>query len=757
MGDEGLLAKSARSGRAAPTLFDHLIDTERSALCVFKLGTRLQENYCRFFSISDPKRFLKHLQVASLFHDVGKANSDFQRAIRKPGFERQLYRHEHISGVILHLPNVRAWLMPAELDLESIVAAILGHHLKVSRNGAFPWMQPSSEKTSVPHMLADKQVRHVMLRIADLLGLGTPPSLPDAHVSNSDVWAEAKDHGDESAYEFDKSIRKDAQRRRFTAALKAGLIAADAVSSALVREGHTIELWIDENAHIETLTSAKLEGDILKPRRSNVEARTGRAFAYHRFQDLAAKQGPRSLLLAGCGAGKSMAAWRWAQAQTRVRDFSRVVFLYPTRGTATEGFRDYVGWGPETEVALLHASARSELDGIAENPEEPLAGKALGTSERDARLFALAFWRRRYFSATVDQFLGFIENRYASLCLLPALADSAIIIDEVHAFDRHLFDRLVTFLETFDVPVLCMTATLTCSRRCELEKRGKLVSFPTMQDREELADLELEENHPRYELVSVPDEATAFAKAVESFTCGKRVLWVVNTVNRCQLIATRLAELESIVALVYHSRFRLKDRKVAHGKTVAAFQQCQQPAFAVTTQVCEMSLDLDADVLLTELAPVSSLVQRFGRANRHRLGKPEGFTGTIITYQASSAKPYEDSDIVAARDFLASLPPIVSQRALADCLAKHAPPERSGDGFTSFLNGGYWSEPGSLREEDEHGSSPSILEQDLRHVLLALAEKVPIDEYILPLPTPILLCSKKIRAEPSTLSPRRSG
>ena len=40
------------------------------------------------------------------------------------------------------------------------------------------------------------------------------------------------------------------------------------------------------------------------------------------------------------------------------------------------------------------------------------------------------------------------------------------------------------------------------------------------------------------------------------------------------------------------------------------------PAIAVTTQVCEMSLDLDADMLVTEVAPVTAMVQRFGRSNR---------------------------------------------------------------------------------------------------------------------------------------------
>src|SRR5437867_9676942 len=103
---------------------------------------------------------------------------------------------------------------------------------------------------------------------------------------------------------------------------------------------------------------------------------------------------------------------------------------------------------------------------MAANPSEATEGKSFEklTEDRD-RLFALGLWSRRYFSATVDQFLGFIEHDYKSLCLLPALADSALIIDEVHSFDIRMFDCLIGFLRAFDMPVLCMTATLPPSRR----------------------------------------------------------------------------------------------------------------------------------------------------------------------------------------------------------------------------------------------------------------------------------------------------
>ena len=46
----------------------------------------------------------------------------------------------------------------------------------------------------------------------------------------------------------------------------------------------------------------------------------------------------------------------------------RVIFLYPTRATATEGFKDYVAWAPEADAGLIHGTAAYELDGMFANP-----------------------------------------------------------------------------------------------------------------------------------------------------------------------------------------------------------------------------------------------------------------------------------------------------------------------------------------------------------------------------------------------------
>jgi len=64
----------------------------------------------------------------------------------------------------------------------------------------------------------------------------------------------------------------------------------------------------------------------------------------------------------------------------------RVLFLYPTRGTATEGFRDYVSWAPAEEAALAHGTAAYDLEEMFENPADSHAEKDFTSEDR---LYAL--------------------------------------------------------------------------------------------------------------------------------------------------------------------------------------------------------------------------------------------------------------------------------------------------------------------------------------------------------------------------------
>lgn len=161
-----LLAKSRR-GEKEVSLEKHLLDTETCASLIFRLDGRWGQNWCRFFKIQEQEaqaKFLLNLQVAALFHDIGKANEDFYAAVSSPGFKPQTLRHEHLSALVLCLPEARSWLAQNKnLDVDVITAAVLSHHLKASESQItvkddkeaseklknYRWCQPQTLKTSV--------------------------------------------------------------------------------------------------------------------------------------------------------------------------------------------------------------------------------------------------------------------------------------------------------------------------------------------------------------------------------------------------------------------------------------------------------------------------------------------------------------------------------------------------------------------------------------------------------------------------------
>lgn len=753
VGQDPLLAKSQRDGREALTLEQHLFDTEHTARLIFDRNQRWFRNFCRFFKIEEEanrEKFLLNLRVAGLFHDLGKANKDFQENVcsRKTSYTQTL-RHEHLSALILQLPEIQKWLRHnPELDLDIISAAVLSHHLKASEAGDRKWCQ-SSRGTTLQLYLQHPEVKNVLEKIRAVGKLPEIPPLPiESWSSQSSVWNQALKNGKKAAEKcweiLDEIIDEDEPdaelmaKRALLLATKVGIIVADSAASALVREGKEFDTWIKETVYTDALTPEKIESDILIPSTEEIKRqRNSTTFELRNFQKQTAKLGKRALLITACGSGKTRAGFEWLKEQSKNYDIGKIVFLYPTRATALEGFKGYISWAPEDSAAHLTGTSEYELKELRENPDdnESTKDKDFQLSESEARLYALAYWSRRYFSATVDQFLSFMEHNYRAMCLLPVLADAAVVIDEVHSFDRRMFDNLIAFLQTFDLPVLCMTATLPKSRKEELRKAG-LKIYPTLEARAELEDLEEQESHPRYRLELV-SKSTAFDQAKKAFSFSedrKRVLWVVNQVERCQTLADELAKQLGIEVISYHSQFTLQDRQKIHKKTVAAFSRKSQDAvIAVTTQVCEMSLDLDADILITELAPISSLVQRFGRANRHR-ARGDEFRATLLVYEPEEPKPYTDAEIKAAKAFIDNLDSEdLSQRRLAEKLEEHALKEPMADGKARFLVSGYYAIPGNLRDIKDIKRA-CILDCDRTAVEDCIKNNQPWDGYVIDVP-----------------------
>jgi CRISPR-associated endonuclease/helicase Cas3 len=725
-----LLAKRTPPNGKPKTLVEHTRDVVDSAAALFgtpEIPSRLCRAWLRFFRLdpdADWGAFLKNLRAACLFHDWGKANDGMQ-GVLAGGPGPQLFRHEHLSVLMLGFEGVDRWVRQRrDIDWDVVLAAVGSHHLKFGDREFAEETLGETVRMQIDH---DDFSGKLLKLTSEGLGLTGSPSFPTQRhwgfVNDPATTFNPSELRDELKDARLRSMNVDGDSRMLFA-VRAALIAADAAGSGLPRTGRRIDWIRGQFSETPTCDARTIEGVI----RGRIEdlTRRGKWSKWNEFQDHCEALPDRALLLAPCGAGKTLAAWRWIVGRVKNRPVNRVLFLYPTRATATEGFKDYVSWAPEAHAGLMHGTAGYDLDGMFD-AEDPRAGKNF--ADLDPRLFALQHWSKQIVSATVDQFLGFMAYGYGPVCLLPLLADSVIVMDEVHSFDRAMFSAVLGFLKAFDVPVLCMTATLQKGRRDQLQHLVEQVYGPDDYP----SDLIDTAGKARYR-VSQIDEAKVEQRVRDAAQNDKRVLWVVNQVSRAQATTARLGGLGGPL-VCYHSRYKLNDRVDRHRETIEAIKAGKPAAVAITTQVCEMSLDIDADLLVTEECPITSLIQRMGRCRRGRDELEMKGLGEVLVYKPAEEKVYKKDDLAGLDDFLKFLiaKGAVSQTDLETGLDQFAPRTADAPKLNSFLTSGPYALGGddSFRDIEEFNVN-AVLAGEVAAYLAA--NKVEQPGYVLPVP-----------------------
>jgi|BioPla2DNA2_1021312.scaffolds.fasta_scaffold05578_3 CRISPR-associated endonuclease/helicase Cas3 len=243
---------------------------------------------------------------------------------------------------------------------------------------------------------------------------------------------------------------------------------------------------------------------------------------------------------------------------------------------------------------------------------------------------------------TIDQALmSILPFRHQSLRLL-GLARNILIVDEVHAYDAYmhtLLQHLLEFHAALGGSAILLSATLPMHQRQDLiasfckvlgcdsvsvqETAYPLVTRVSANGLEELPITPDSRSH-RY----VQVELTSSLEDVEdrlrgAVTGGQCACWVRNTVKDAILAYERLSALfgKERVTL-FHARFAMGDRLTIERKVLKQFgkestREERQGQILIATQVVEQSLDLDFDVMVTDLAPMDLIIQRSGRLHRH--------------------------------------------------------------------------------------------------------------------------------------------
>jgi len=693
------------------------------------------------------QRFERIGSVAAAIHDLGKANDHFQGLVNPGEWPNrrgrlQGLRHEWVSLLLANQTILRDWLLPAvggdELDWSIALWAATGHHPGYDR--ASPPTSPLNRGEGSEIILLTEHADFVgtLQWMGEVFGLGPPPAVPDITLSLA--------IGKESAlarlrrWEMESTKRwrpTDAATRALVAALKASLVSADVAGSALPKTLACEEerrRWIKRS--LDTAPTSEQLSQLIADRLGcGPEAVNGRLRPFQR--EVAEQEALVTFVKAGCGTGKTLAAYHWACNRWPGR---RLYFCYPTTGTATEGFRDYLldeqaGAG-RFGADLFHSRRDVDFDvvlGVRSDHEPGQQQELTAEDEIVARIASLDAWSTPIVSCTVDTVLGLIQNHRRGLFSWPALVGAAFVFDEIHAYDDSLFGALLRFLEaTKGIPVLLMTASLPDDKfealaSCVARRGGTL---PVVAGPKEIEGL------PRYHRSGESSRDWPLDDVRAEVDAGGKVLWVCNTVRRAMDAAARTRE-SGLTPIIYHSRFRYVDRVEQHRALIETFRS-DYGALAICTQVAEMSLDLSATLLVTDLAPVPSLIQRLGRLNR-RAERGDPARPLIVVEPRSEAgalrpAPYEEGQLLAALRWLDGLPRAnISQTDLARVWEEQASGERSVAARTksAWLDGGPVTRVGELRQ-----GSPGITVVMAQDAAELRAGTRKLAEVALPMPPP---------------------
>ena len=378
------------------------------------------------------------------------------------------------------------------------------------------------------------------------------------------------------------------------------------------------------------------------------------------------------------GSGKTEAALMLAHRLIATGSADGLYVALPTMATANamfdrlaSAYRNLFADDPTPSIALAHG-ARDMHEGFRAvmsrggRKESPYSDKgAADEASEITASAACAAWiaddRRRTFLAdagagTIDQaLLSVLPSRHQSLRLL-GLMRRVLILDEVHAYDAYMqreMERLLEFQAGLGGSAVLLSATLPLLARERLTDafaRGlgvdtdgdcRGMDYPLATIR--AADVETSTSIPgrpgRARTLPVRflrslDEA--LGEVEQAADSGKAVLYIRNTVDDA-LDAHAALKARGLAPCLFHARFALVDRLDIERRVVDTFGKHGTPRdrrgndgrgqVLVATQVVEQSLDLDFDVLVTDLAPIDLLIQRAGRLWRHerreRHGKPE--------------------------------------------------------------------------------------------------------------------------------------
>ncbi len=547
--------------------------------------------------------FWPRVALAVCLHDLGKSCSGFQELVRRG--TRFPHRHEVLSVLFV------SWILRdnSSEDANWVAAAVLTHHKDWPEiDQRYPPADAYLDELDGLDALRPQISEDFLLNAESIVRteiwpeLSTSWRIPEAWTHCvSEEWIPKDPVRElrsllESARAF---IRKNEQLESTAAQVIGGIL----LRGSIILADHSGSAW--EQLRVLPRILPQIS--------------TGKSLFPHQIQ-VGDHQG-NAILIAPTGSGKTEAALLWAARQASVVSGNPVIYyLLPYQASLNAMHRRLaLVFGGEF-VTLQHSRAvqaiyRQLLD------KEYTAKDAERTAKRERNLASLHVKPLRI--STPYQLLKGAFQLRGHEALWTASTSALFILDEVHAYET---ERLAVMLATLrhlcrslDGRALVMSATLPSYLS---EVLSTILPGASMFRADAKTLKEFCRHQIRLLDGSLLDESTAQAICMDAEN-GMSVLVVATTVGRAQEIWRSLQGRTRCPLELMHGRFHADDRSAKESELQkakgvgASFPK--RSVILVATQVVEVSLNVDFDVLYSDPAPLEALLQRFGRINRERL------------------------------------------------------------------------------------------------------------------------------------------
>jgi CRISPR-associated endonuclease/helicase Cas3 len=630
-----LWAKTNKGNTQTHSLIHHLIDVAQVTLALWDQS--FPEATRRYFAQAmalDQASTRRWLAFVTGLHDLGKACPVFQsqhaaskQTLSRRGlsFEEQRVRVKTPHGLVSAFALQR--LLPQRLGLDDDLARQIAHTVG-GHHGVFPSARELLRLNSSRRGGEDWDTARVELfeALATLLGVRQLPLWSDTMIDDQTFWTTlagltsvADWLGSIEDYFFDLSapdLDTYADRAYQQASLSLKELGWTGWSPPTQAAGFQ-ELFSFEPRPLQQAIVSLAE-QLNSPALVIVEAPTGE--------------------------GKTEAALHLADHWLQTEQQRGAYVAMPTQATSNQmlgrvqRFLERRYAGQQTELLLLHGNAvwsddmqSLRLAAIDESSDHTVVAHSWFLPKKRSLLAPFAV-------GTVDQALMSILQTKHFFVRLFGLAHKTVIFDEIHAYDTYmstLFQCLLQWLSTMNTTVVLLSATLPERTRCQLMEAytgrpfTKPVTYPaiswgTMRT-DDVFPVETSSTSSRALTIEwIDSRPQALVETLQVELEEGCAAVICNTVGRAQAVYRALQGSQLVPAndlILFHSRFPLHRRKEIETRVLDWFgkdgQQRPKRAIVVATQVIEQSLDLDFDLMISDLAPVDLILQRAGRLHRH--------------------------------------------------------------------------------------------------------------------------------------------